>query len=670
MAQAAFASLVTKELCAAGGSLELGELARRLPGGISEDALEKTLRKLAPGRFVLRTRGGSCEGEAQGGGGGDGSSSEKRVLVAASGARLCQAYSTTCDGFCGQLHLCKFFLYGNCRFSNIGKQCKYSHSIDSIHNTNVLKSHGIGHLNLNELSQLLLQNDSTLLPEICVHYNKGDGQYGSCTFKNTCAKLHLCHYYLQGNCKFGSSCKRSHVFNSTCQEKLGKWGLSAAIIKRLPSTYRNAFDIKNESSATSEKERRCSSDSVPATAPKSDEENDQICLYHIRKACSFKDKCFKVHFHLPYRWQFLDGKTWKDLEEVEEIEKAYCDPSKSCFLTKVAWSPGIASVNFDNMTCAHYKARRLSTASSVVRPPHFILTTEWLWYWKNDRDLWQEYGLKGAERHAADVSSSDVEKAYLSQESPIFQFSVGKHNYELNFKAMTQKSLHYGTVRNVCRRPKYVSPENVKTKQTRGDISEAPRDIPSHWDMSALPDLGFKRILLSPSSGEYLQVQEKFCRTMPKYTIHKIERIQNPTLWEVYQWQKVQMKKSNGGQEVDERFLFHGTSLEYVDAICHQNFDWRISGLHGTSYGKGSYFARDAAYSHHYSKPSLKFHPMFLARVLVGEFTRGSSSYLRPPPKEGQSNIFYNSCVNSMSDPSIFVVFEKHQIYPEYLIWY
>ncbi|XP_027698065.1 protein mono-ADP-ribosyltransferase PARP12 isoform X2 [Vombatus ursinus] len=549
------------------------------------------------------------------------------------------------------------------------KQCKYSHSIDSVHNTNVLKSHGIEHLSLNELSQLLLQNDSSLLPEICVHYNKGDGEHGSCTFKNTCAKLHLCQYYLQGNCKFGSSCKRSHVFNSTCQEKLGKWGLSAAIIKRLPFTYRNAFDIKNESSATPEKERRCSSDSVPA-APKSNDENDQICLYHIRKACSFKDKCFKVHFHLPYRWQLLDGKTWKDLEEMEKIEKAYCDPSKSQFLTKVAWSPGIASINFDNMTCAHYKAQRLSTASSVVKPPHFILTTEWLWYWKNDGGLWQEYGLKGAERHAADVSSSDVEKAYLRQESPVFQFSVGKHNYELNFKAMTQKSLHYGTVRNVCRRPKYVSPEDVKTKQTRGDKSEAPRDVPPHWDMSALPDLGFKLIQLSPSSGEYLKVQEQFCRTMRNYVIRKIERIQNPTLWEVYQWQKAQMKKSNGGQEVDERFLFHGTSPEYVDAICHQNFDWRISGLHGTSYGKGSYFARDAAYSHHYSKSSLQLQPMFLARVLVGEFTRGSSSYLRPPPKEGQKNVFYNSCVNSMSDPSIFVVFEKHQIYPEYLIWY
>lgn len=84
----------------------------------------------------------------------------------------------------------------------------------------------------------------------------------------------------------------------------------------------------------------------------------------------------------------------------------------------------------------------------------------------------------------------------------------------------------------------------------------------------------------------------------------------------------------------------------------------------------GSYFARDAAYSHHYSKSDTHVQMMFLARVLVGDFVRGNPSLVRPPAKEGQSNAFYDSCVNSVSDPGIFVVFEKHQAYPEYLIQY
>ncbi len=61
---------------------------------------------------------------------------------------------------------------------------------------------------------------------------------------------------------------------------------------------------------------------------------------------------------------------------------------------------------------------------------------------------------------------------------------------------------------------------------------------------------------------------------------------------------------------------------------------------------------------------------MFVCRILVGDYTKGESSYLRPPSKDGGDTVFYHSCVNDLFDPSIFVVFEKHQIYPEYLLEY
>lgn len=43
----------------------------------------------------------------------------------------------------------------------------------------------------------------------------------------------------------------------------------------------------------------------------------------------FVDDCNKVHFALPYRWQMLDANIWVDLQPVEKIEKAYCDPQIS-----------------------------------------------------------------------------------------------------------------------------------------------------------------------------------------------------------------------------------------------------------------------------------------------------------------------------------------------------
>lgn len=83
----------------------------------------------------------------------------------------------------------------------------------------------------------------------------------------------------------------------------------------------------------------------------------------------------------------------------------------------------------------------------------------------------------------------------------------------------------------------------------------------------------------------------------------------------------------------------------------------------------GSYFARDAKYSHSYTSDS-GTRCMFVCRILVGDFTKGNSTYLRPPSKDGGDTVFFDSCVDNVHNPSIFVVFEKHQIYPEYLIQY
>jgi Poly(ADP-ribose) polymerase catalytic domain len=50
-----------------------------------------------------------------------------------------------------------------------------------------------------------------------------------------------------------------------------------------------------------------------------------------------------------------------------------------------------------------------------------------------------------------------------------------------------------------------------------------------------------------------------------------------------------QMARDGGNIEpVPEKHLFHGTSRRAVDAICLNNFDWRLCGSHGTMYGQGT----------------------------------------------------------------------------------
>ena len=126
-------------------------------------------------------------------------------------------------------------------------------------------------------------------------------------------------------------------------------------------------------------------------------------------------------------------------------------------------------------------------------------------------------------------------------------------------------------------------------------------------------------------------------------------------------------------ESANEKQLFHGTSKHSVGAICKQNFDWRVPIKNGKDYGRGIYFAKNASDSKYYAKPSEHHHRyMFLARVLVGTYTAGARSYCRPPPKyyvDPESDL-YDSCVNNVKNPTVFVIFDNDQCYPEYIIKY
>ncbi|XP_056907882.1 protein mono-ADP-ribosyltransferase PARP12 isoform X1 [Takifugu flavidus] len=618
------------------------------------------------------------------------------LIVAKTSLRLCQVKNGQCSQ-CEHLHVCKFLVLGKCKFGNA---CKTSHSVFSGNNLKVLKNHDLQDLTEKQLFQLLLQNDPWLLPEVCSHYNRGNGLHGSCKNNASCLKLHICQHFLEGDCRFGSTCKRAHSFK--CNEKPLFQFFSQENIENRSQLYRNRFiiaaqELQGDAACSAapqavESPPRLSLDSKPM----SDIDKNEICLFFIRRKCRFKE-CARVHWHLPYRWQVLeDGVTWNDLPNMEEIEKAYCDPrcDKSTMdqplpamtlferlSLKRPQPPASPVVDFMSMTYKSSPVRRLSTVSSVSKPPTFILTTEWLWYWKCGSEQWLEFGKSNAEEQVeeqASTTSPMLESLYLADRDGVVPFCVGNQQYILNFKGdlgtqMYQQNLKYKTKREVRRRPRFVSAEEVNKKlqsqSSQSQGSSTAESFPSHWDKIDPPDYDYKLILLSKSK-EYDMIVTLFQRTMPKSKINTIHRIQNPFLWKVFQWQKEEMMKKNDGKAVNQLYLFHGTDESLSEAICEQNFDWRMCGAHGTAYGKGSYFARDASYSDMYSRRSKSQSKiMFVALVLVGDYTKGNSSYVKPPPK-GNGKTFYNSCVNSESNPSIYIIFDKQQVYPEYLINY
>ncbi|XP_029598094.1 mucin-2 isoform X2 [Salmo trutta] len=297
-----------------------------------------------------------------------------------------------------------------------------------------------------------------------------------------------------------------------------------------------------------------------------------------------------------------------------------------------------------------------------------VLTTEWAWFWEHEYGKWVQYASIKEKHRFSSITSEDLEKRYQEDQSAVVKFTAGQQSYELSFRDMTQKNKRYGTVRMVRRRPVFVSTADSRTNRTCNS-SQNFRDVPGFWDKSAIPDIGYKTVSPCQNSEEYQKVQELFNKTMRGFQITSIERVQNRDLWEVFQWKRNLMKKNNGGKNSKELHLFHGTDPKHVDAICRDNFDWRLCGTNGTVYGEGSYFARDAKYSHCFTSHS-GVRSMFVCRVLVGDYTLGNSDLRRPPPKGEGSPTLYDSCVDNVLNPSIYVVFEKHQVYPEFLIKY
>ncbi|KAL7391183.1 hypothetical protein ABVT39_005598 [Epinephelus coioides] len=192
--------------------------------------------------------------------------------------------------------------------------------------------------------------------------------------------------------------------------------------------------------------------------------------------------------------------------------------------------------------------------------------------------------------------------------------------------------------------------------------------LPSHWD--DMKGGLLKLFPLTAGSKEYNDVETELKKTGLSANIISIERVQNTTLWQSYQLMKKQLEVKNKHTN-NERKLFHGTGANSIDLINKQGFNRSYAGAHGAMIGNGSYFAVNPVYSAQgYAKPDTKGHKrMYLARVLVGDFTNGRSGLITPPSKNsGNAADLYDSVADNSSNPTMFVVFNDIQAYPEYLI--
>ncbi|XP_040214270.1 LOW QUALITY PROTEIN: protein mono-ADP-ribosyltransferase PARP14-like [Rana temporaria] len=190
--------------------------------------------------------------------------------------------------------------------------------------------------------------------------------------------------------------------------------------------------------------------------------------------------------------------------------------------------------------------------------------------------------------------------------------------------------------------------------------------LPSHW--KPMGGTLVMEVDVAQGTPEYSAVEQKFQKTCG-HQILKILRVQNRDLWLNYQIKKQNIDSKNGST-TNEKELFHGTDSNSIQHVNHNGFNRSYAGKNGTAFGNGTYFAVNAQYSVGYARPDVnRERHMYLARVLTGLYCVGNQTIITPPAKNAANPTdLYDSVTDNLQNPSMFVIFNDIQAYPEYHI--
>ncbi|KAG6937373.1 TCDD-inducible poly(ADP-ribose) polymerase [Chelydra serpentina] len=385
----------------------------------------------------------------------------------------------------------------------------------------------------------------------------------------------------------------------------------------------------------------------------------RICDRFLLGLCKEGERCQLHHTRYPYHWQVMRKKkgVWQSVNESaqQHLEKLYSNVNDS-LVTLVEKDGSKGKVNLNAMELYSFgpygKIRRLSTNThDPQQNPQ--LHTEWHMYWLDETN-WKEYEEVRRER-GKDVGVG------IGWEDEGNQ-NILKQNKYLSYSLLR-------TLPNGCRGHLNPYAANIPGEDPT-DVYSGP--YPASWISCPSEGPTYVQCEIAPSEAVYRTVYTLFHKSLSEDTflVLGIYRIRQEYLWQKYSSQKEIMSPGLSTEEKKqlEQHLFHGTSADSKNSICQMGFDPRLSGQHLASFGKGSYFAKNAQYSNGFCtacKAGLRY--MFLAKVLVGKSAVGNANYCQPP-RIRSSGPPFDSCVDSTS--SIYVIFNSSQSYPYFLIRY
>ena len=113
--------------------------------------------------------------------------------------------------------------------------------------------------------------------------------------------------------------------------------------------------------------------------------------------------------------------------------------------------------------------------------------------------------------------------------------------------------------------------------------------------------------------------------------------------------------------------LYHGTNHENVEKIILNGFNREFNVR--SKFGNGTDFAKDPYFAAKYcSRDENGYYALFVCKVIIGEYGLGYESMQEGSLYRTNSCLQYDSFVNDLENPQIFVINRDYHSFPVYII--
>jgi len=164
-------------------------------------------------------------------------------------------------------------------------------------------------------------------------------------------------------------------------------------------------------------------------------------------------------------------------------------------------------------------------------------------------------------------------------------------------------------------------------------------------------------------SEEWRKIATHFRQGIPQIKIQRISRNQNKQLWMWYWLKRNEIAKKNNNAP-NEQLVFHGSRNDAYDIILKSGFDHRVANM-GGAIGAGVYFGVNSSVSSGYIPGKSGWKKMLYCRLTLGAMGQGQAG-LRRPPEKGNGELYDSVGIAG----SMYVIFDNHQAFPEYVVYY